>query len=1071
MSVNVLQLLEVAYGGSKEDRTEATRLLEEALRSEPQTYVLQLLTVGCNPSSSPESSLSALLYVKNFMLHEMAGDHFRGSAALDQIKTTILQGLAAQPAKHRRVLLVMVGTIISEFGWDYFPLILPSIQSFVPSDGNVGYAQALLDSAYALTKRFKTANLEPMARKMEVSTLLCVHLPKFFQLGDMHVCHMAFKIFECATETFQQLSMKEMQTLPLAPELLTNWLTFMGQFPQQHHATAVQQGGDCYLEYVKCVKRIGSICFSILHDATKKKKAAAIAIFFLERFSPAFLEMWIQWLTFCLEQKDRSTHRKSEIFAIRFIKMANMDERLFTSHIKPNALSILEKQLFPYFCYNEQDEEIFNDDEALQEYSQYILDENLLTGEYSQRQAASNAMLAMVNDKRTFHDPSVLLGVLQILNQGLSQPDTEATAPRTFGFLHLLSILRKVIKEQTPEIYATQLEQVLGDFIGPRISSPFIFIRCKAIYVCQRYCKIPWSNEENFKSFVTAFVNLVSDADARVRLSTIDAMCSFLAMKRACAYLHGCLVPLVNECLYFLEKVQTTFVPIALNYLAEHFAPELTPVLDKLAGCLVQQFLAAAFDMKQAEENLTDSDADMKKMETLGLSAFQSLSAINNIVISTEYNRSALQGMRSDIVRLVRFVFEQPDSFDYMDKAIEIFQHVVFMSKPVPQDCWDLFPVVYKCVMDSGVGVDYFAKFEGVLDNYCSNSPEAFVGNEQVMRMCFDMCEKMLIGGAVANDEDIIAAPQLLEAIMHNAKHHCPQLFAPYLPQFVTLILRSLANPEHEKRGVNVRMWLIVAMMDAFYVDAEVVLSTLQSSGAYPHFFIGYFDFFSAIVAPDGEGAGKKKKKRQSTLAQEAVEALTILFRKVNILGLTSFLMVVTNPQSPWCANIDPNFVVGAVRMINYCIAANKEKYGPRSANLQEMIRKIAAGEDDGEGDDYDEEDMDLGEDEDPETDLANAAANDDDCDEDDDADEQGVEMESTDDYYTPIDQVCEVGYYLSWYQAVKAINSVHFQQSASQMMSEESLAAAQLLSTQYINLLAEFEKTQEADHQKRMQA
>lgn len=1066
--VDVLLLLDVAYGSSKEQRTEATQQLENALTASPHEHTATLLACGSDLSVAPEKSLSALLYLKNYVMHSMKAEVFRGTSALESLKQSLLQSLAVVSEKHRRVILEIVKTFVSEFGWNYFPQILPSIVSFDTAQQPVALAQALLETTYVLTRRFKQLGLEPMDKKLEVSCLLCESLPKFFALNDLHTFHITFKIFECATETFQQLSGKQSAHLPISTELFSNWLSYLGQFPQQFHGLAVAAGGAVYEEYVACVKRIGAVCFSILHDATKKKKASAASQFFLQQYSSAFLQMWQQWLSMCLQSVDRAIHRKSEIFAIRFIKMATLDERLFRQDIQPKALSIIEHQLFPHLCLTETDEDIFNDVDALQEYAQYILDENLLSGEFSQRQAASNAILAMVSGKKEFHDASLIHGILGIIHSGLSQDDTtKEIAKRTFGFLHLLAILRKSIQAM-PDVWQ-QMETVMSTLIATRITSRFVFVRCKAIYVCQKYCKIPWRDENHFHSFISAVSALVKDSDARVRLSTIDSMCTFLEMKRARPYLRHILVPLVNESLYFLEKVQTTYVPLVLNYLAEHFAAELTPVLDRLVASLVQQFLAAMFDMKSQEQQDAEvvlGDEGMKTYETLGLSAYQSMSAINNIVVSTEYNKAALATMLPDVMRLLKGVFQDPDSFEFMDKAIEIFQHVVFMTKPVPQECWDLFPVVYSCVMSSGTGVDYFAKFEGVMDNFVSNSPEVYFSNQDVMRMTYEMCEKMLVGGVVANDEDVMAPPQLIEALLHQAKHCSnPALFAPYLSNFVTLILRALANPDVQQRGVMVKMWLITAMMDAFYYDASATLSILLQTGAYPHFFVGYFDFFSAIVNPDAANAAGKKKKKQ-TAASEVVEHLTILLRKVNILGLTSLLLVVSDPTSPLSGAVEGQYVALALRMIRYCLEANLKAYTPRCKNLEDAIEKINSAYEEEKEEEYDEDDVDLDDADDDEADLANADNDEEIEEDDDDADGEGVE--STDDYYTPVDQVCEVAFFKQWLNAARSVSSPHVSHNLSVIPVDQQLDAAETVSATFIKLLAALHAANEQDHLKR---
>jgi importin-7 len=330
----------------------------------------------------------------------------------------------------------------------------------------------------------------------------------------------------------------------------------------------------------------------------------------------------------------------------------------------------------------------------------------------------------------------------------------------------------------------------------------------------------------------------------------------------------------------------------------------------------------------------------------------------------------------------------------------------------------------------------------------------------------------MLVGGVVANDDDIIAAPQMIEAMLHQAKHCAhPELMNPHLGTIVSLLLRALANPEVQKRPVLVRMWLITAIMDAFYFDAQATMQILADSGAYPHFFYGYFEFFSGVVSGSSSAAAKKSKKNRTESA-EVIRELTILFRKVNILGLTSMLMVVTPPDSPYAGSFDPSFVAGAVRMINFCIEENYKTYGPRCKNLEESIQMVQSGFEEEKEEDFDEEDMDLEEDQE---DLVNADNNE--GDDEEDEDEDGIAPESTDDYYTPIDKICEVEFYAQWLRPARSLmgngaSAPNWAAGASAvMLGDSELGQARDTSGKYIQLIAELERVREDDHTRRAQA
>lgn len=314
--------------------------------------------------------------------------------------------------------------------------------------------------------------------------------------------------------------------------------------------------------------------------------------------------------------------------------------------------------------------------------------------------------------------------------------------------------------------------------------------------------------------------------------------------------------------------------------------------------------------------------------------------------------------------------------------------------------------------------------------------------------------------------------PQLMEAAFHQAKHQCPELFSPHLRPFVVLLLQGLANPEVQKRGVKVSMWLICAFMDAFYFDASAVLVVLNETQAFDQFFQGYFDFFGAIFTPDlaPKKGGKKSKNALIQRQLEAVEILTVLHRKVNILGLTSFLLVATNPSGPFAAHISPDIVRNVVRLLSFFITENEKAYSVRSKKFEEDIALVKAGYEP-ELDDEDDEDMDVEmEDDEDGGDLTNGA-NDlgDDDDEDGALNDGGDEAEETDDYRSPIDDVSEVGYYLSWHQAAAlGLNPLFVQAASGVALPEQALQTAQQTCTRYMQLKKEMDAALEEDHLKR---
>lgn len=1045
--VDVLQLLHVAYHGSKEARTRATAELEAAMQSPSTgpTCLLTLLRAGTEPSLPAEQSLSALLFAKNALMHLIGDEVVTGTPGfLPEMQSLLFTGMFRVAEGHRRVLRACIMNVTSGFRWNYLGELMPLIDRDL-SGVAIDEALGALELLYTYAKRFNAYGLVPTPVKLQVCAVLVRKLPEYVGYNDMRVYRYVFKVCECVVESGLQLSSpKEMSGNALDP-----LFQLMLAFPQQHYEPARAAGGKVYAEYVKCMKRIAIITYSIINDATRRKKPAPVARHFLQAHSAAFLTTWRQWLQFCVSSADRHSHQKSEMFALRYVKLCTLDETLYTQQLRPHAMELIEQLLFPYVCFNEEDEEVFADDGDLADYVKYMMEEGFGNAELSTRQAASNTILALLGSKKKFHDPAPLLqALLGVLTGGFESADvtTPAGNARLFGFLHLLSILRKFLKE-VPAIWQVQMAQVLMRYVAPCLqpSIPSVAVRCKAVVVCQRYSKVPMPSEADFASFMQMMCGLVQDGEMRVRLAGIDAMCTLLEMKRARPYLTPILVPLVEECLIFLTKVQTTFVPLVILHLATHFAPELTPVMGKLGHTLVQHFLATMHDLEQQEAAdgaaaataLEDGTVDVSMYEQAAFSADALLDTIFTVVTSCGENETAFESVRADVLRLIKHVLQQPDNYDMMEKTLSILLHVLYFSKTsIPPECWELLPPLFALV-DSGIGVDFFHSIAEVLDNFISAAPAAYLGDAALMTATYKMCEKMLIGRVVCVTECQLAAAQLIEAMLHTAKSHtaCPGLFDPYLPQFVQLLLQSLLHPDIQAADVRVRIWVIAALLDCFYYDAAATFCVLVRANAYPSFFDGLAYFFRGCLE-DGGGAapaaatagpsGGKKKKTKKDDAGEVVENLSLLTRKVAILGLTSLLTYATAPHGaapPEVAaqrdDLAARYVDSLTRLVQHCVFTNESTYTPRCTLSEANLEKIKLGIED-EIEDYEVNDEAvLG------VDGGDDTVEDYDDDEDDGADgddlvaQAGMELDEGDDYESPIDDINEVDFFLTWVRAV----------------------------------------------------
>ena len=831
--------------------------------------------------------------------------------------------------------------------------------------------------------------------------------------------------------------------------LIVNWLEFMVTYPQEYLAAFMAATGNDvskvvgnsrgYLSFVRTVKRIGLIAFGLAEDASRnapldvkasRKKASAGGtvttkgnrkIYHAPKAAEEdnsswltqkcwvagslplrFAQMWLQWLQWATQQANSpalgaesdvlGAQRKASMQAIRFIKMGITSESLYAEVIIPHFMEIIGL-LIGSLCYNEEDEERYaeHSEGDLQDFCIMLEEDSYMMNEFTLRQASSNCIVAFAVASKSFHDPNLIFRILEALNGALAGGvdangnEVSGTPNLTYGYLHMLGHLKAQIRKRD-ELWKGAMEGALLTHVIPRINSAHLFLRVKALQVLGRYARVPVSSD-NLGNFIAGVGALLNDKDARIRLAAIDAMCAFLALASARPYLKLVLLPLVNECMALMDRVRCSFIPSALQYLCESYGVELIPVIARLAATVSQQLCAALFEVQQEinAEVIDESEKAQQQSEQNGISIIANCDALYHLTLACEHNIPLLNSIIPDILRPFQLIFANEELFDFVEKATETLMHVLYLTKPIAPELWAFFPHIHNLVMNHFQGVDTFADLASCVDNYLSNSPAEFVANAEAMRMTLEMCRKMIIDvSASHHQKEKAAAVQLLSSIFHQCRLVCFDGVIAYMPQILQITMQGLQSKGNAKSD-KLKSTLVANILDAFWFSPTHAAQVLEGAGATV--------FMLQTIA---------------TTFPPMIKNLSILRRKQFILGLTSLLEAYSTsgaaviPSLAALSQAEQTAILGPLlNIVVACIVANTKNYTTRCRRLEKGlaeegfkdIEEFADG-------DFDVDDEDLDEDFDG-----------DDSDEDDGEAEDGDDI----DYSSPIDEICEVQFFLNF--------------------------------------------------------
>jgi hypothetical protein len=955
----------------KEAEAELNRLLAES----PSQVIYDLLAGSVNPDVPPPVQVMCAIRVKNFLKNTENLEN----CDMSLVKNALVQAVPSASDYVRRQLMESA-RIVHEFHEEWTDMLPMLIVQLSQSGRNASSAEdvnrvlSALLLVYVIVRTFKLEGAVAVEEHEDTATSLLPLLPQLASLQDLRVTHMVLKVFEALTA-------RRTPRVLRSDVLFSGWMNFMLAFAAEQRPEYAL-GSPPYTMYLKCMKRVASISYHLVQLAARlgNKKVGA-AKFFVANFAHHFTDMWIAWLRFLapLPHEDRAAHVKVTANALRYLREAACVEASYPAIPVPELCTSL---LFPFFPFNEEDEELWGSD-----FNEYLRRLAVNPGEDKTdvRFLATKLLQTLMAAKKPYQSRDHLLGVLQFVHGGLQQPASRDTD----GFLYMLGVLKPCIKRV--DAFSATMESVLVSCIAPLLSNTQPVLRAKALWICGLYGGVPFEDPNNFEAMLRAVLAALDDPDITVRTQVIGTMTCFLALRRSRPYLRECLDPLARECLRLVNDNNSDFAVDALQALVAVFGPELSKYLADICHSLVQRSKAARFDLQAAEQAAApdgfevDEDNEAEKLAERGaFAADKSLRALANCVEALAFETQTLLQLQPELCELVREILEE-DDFDLAERALDVYDRVVCLCKDqLGPEVWAVFPLLHHAVMVTGSGIENFQVYLPIIDNMCTYCPESICEPDR-LRMVYEMCEKMLHPDTAAN-----AMPQALDAVAELLSclflqlRGVPHLFdQAAASSFLQLALRALSETD----STQMRARLCTAMWSAFIYSPEMALAVMDGTGATAFILGAYCDMATR------PGALEKLYP-------------TALGRKVHVLGVCAYLRQAISQGRPEAEAVASRLAsVAAV-----CVRLNAPEYLKHT----EALRRLVAGEGaKGDDDGYESNDsMDVPQDDEDQA-AGSGAGGEEELDLDDmpgyNNDDDDGEEDDDDDIETSIDPICEV--------------------------------------------------------------
>jgi hypothetical protein len=483
--------------------------------------------------------------------------------------------------------------------------------------------------------------------------------------------------------------------------------------------------------------------------------------------------------------------------------------------LKPHLPVFFSKIMFPLFCFNDADAELWENDPA-----ELIRKESdLLEDFWDPRLTGMNVLLDLMQMRSADYLHLVVthcVGVLNAYHACPENPRPEQLARQKDGALVVIGNLIGRF-DKVPE-YKKSLEGMITTHVIPEFTSAYPFLRARACWIFGECFGIEYENQATFLHGLEQVLRLTKDSDLPVRLKAAVSLRFLCQNELSYEPLKSVLPHLLEMYFALMGELENDDLVKSLEMIIQCFAQDIAPYAISLIQRLVENFVRLA----SAEED--DDAAAMAATECLG--------AIETILDSITKNPDLYQQVEPLLVPLLVRLLDD-DAMEFMEETLKIMAYLTFYGHGISPAMWQLFPLLYKAF--DGWATDWMDQIIIPLDNYISRGNDVFLSNPDYLKMVLAMYQK-LIGDGGLGEIDSGEGAKLIEVVFQQCRGRIDE----YVPGIIELAVKRLLSPETTKKSLKVLCLEVVA--NALWYNPALALKVLDTKGITGPVFQTWFE-------------------------------------------------------------------------------------------------------------------------------------------------------------------------------------------------------------------------------------
>ncbi|OBZ89950.1 hypothetical protein A0J61_02021 [Choanephora cucurbitarum] len=562
-------------------------------------------------------------------------------------------------------------------------------------------------------------------------------------------------------------------------------------------------------------------------------KYTSFAKMFVANFAPNILQAYLNQIDGWIKQEHWISNKCLALSAAFFND--SIKHKITWRIIKPYTDTLIARFIFPQLQFSAEDEQLWTEDAV--EYVHKKIDPP--EGSHSNQEYAIALLVDLARDRKQHAFMNILGFVNTVLNQYLEAPDNQKNPREKDGALCIIGALAPLILDSKSQV-ADMMEPFFVTHVFPEFKSQLPYLRARACDITRHFSDMEFTNEQNLGVLYQNVLDSFNDPEIPVRVQAALALLPMVRHQSVREAMTPNLPFVMQQLLNLTNEVDVDTLSSVIEGFVEVFGKQLTPLAVQLCGQLRDTLLRIMEDLMLQQQQQQQQDDELlvgepsahlnegsdKTMVAMGI-----LKTIGTLILGLENSPDIVQQIEVELLPVIQLTLEN-HIVDLYDEIFEIVDSCTFSSKRVSTNMWNVFEIIYREFKETGIS--FMSELTSALDNFIAYGQEAFVTNDHLKQMMFEIIHFVMKADNVT-ESDRVCACKLMESVLLHCKGMVDMCILPFLQLSFQYISTG------QMKTTEFKVYCLEVVINCLYYNPLLTLHIMEENQWTQGFFTLWF--------------------------------------------------------------------------------------------------------------------------------------------------------------------------------------------------------------------------------------